>query len=350
MEMSEKRVVEATLQKDHMETIGVKKYLENNPTAGDMIQTAFGSLKVYRLNRALIYGDPPLISPGTDTFQMATRVLDESTTYPHTQMVIDMNSRAVVEPLAQHKNCTILADVWSKGFFHWMLEALPKVIILESTGFKGTYFVPHGGTFIKESLEYLDISSDRVAHCSGPFTVEDCFVTDKFPHHQLAHHPEIMEMLRTKLLNKIHGRPPEQTTRIYIQRSHSRRILNEYDLFKLISSYNFNVLSMENLILKEQIRYMSGADFLISPHGAGIVHALFMKPGSIIVELFSSKHINPCCLHIMSKLNHRYYMVAEHLNRAPSPFSPNYFKNNWLAHIKANLPVLKHVLEHELKS
>lgn len=348
--MSKKRVDEAMSQKDRMETIAVGKYLEQTPTGGDIIQTAFGALKVYRLNRALIYGHPPLISPDADTAGTVTRVLDESTTYPHTQMVVDINSQAAVEPSAHYKNVTILDDVWSKGFFHWMLEALPKVILLESAGFKGTYFVPHGGAFIRESLAYLDIASDRIALSSGPFTVEDCFVTDRFPHHQLAHHPEILDTLRTRLLNKVKGKPSEQATRIYIQRNHSRRILNEYDLFKLLSTYKFNVLSIENLILTEQIRYMSGADFLISPHGAGIVHALFMKPGSTIVELFSSKHVNPCCLHIMSRLNHRYYMVTEHLNRAPSPFSPNYFKNNWLAHIKANLSVLKHILRHELSS
>ncbi len=136
--------------------------------------------------------------------------------------------------------------------------------------------------------------------------------------------------------------------RVYFRRNHRRIVLNQSELSQLLRRYHFTELVPESISLADQIRMMTQVRFLIAPHGAGIIHALFMPEKSVVAELFSARYVNPCCMSVISHRNHRYYMVPEHLNGIPEDFSDNYFDGYGKADMTANLPVLKHILRHEL--
>lgn len=100
--------------------------------------------------------------------------------------------------------------------------------------------------------------------------------------------------------------------RIYIARQNpslSRRIDNELQLMEVLFKYGFQRVVMENYSLKEQIAISAGANCLVAPHGAGMVNCLFMKPQSLIIELFPTTYINPYMLPIIDSLQHRYFMI-----------------------------------------
>jgi hypothetical protein len=63
----------------------------------------------------------------------------------------------------------------------------------------------------------------------------------------------------------------------------------------------FERYTLEEMALADQIRLFSGAEVVVAPHGAGLVHLLFGRDLSV-VELFPEH-----------KIPHHYYCLAEML-------------------------------------
>jgi hypothetical protein len=205
------------------------------------------------------------------------------------------------------------------NFWHWVMESLIRVVTAQEAGFSGSCIIPAAAekqTFVADSLDMLGVSRDRILLYDGhPWHVECLMVPEPIKAtHDLRHLPGLMDILRSKLMAAC----PRQTLpprRIYIAREDQileRRVVNETELVDLIKSYGFERIVMEHLSLPEQICLMSNADALVTPHGSGMVHSLFMKPGSLVIELFSNQYVNPCMLPVMDHLHHRYYMFSNH--------------------------------------
>jgi len=118
-----------------------------------------------------------------------------------------------------------------------------------------------------------------------------------------------------------------------------RRVVNEEALWAILAGFGFQKVVMEDMALGEQIRLAASADNLVAPHGAGMVHCLFMPANSLVIELFSSNYLNPCMLPVISHLQHRYFMV-------PSPAIPG--QTDCRGDIKAYLPMVEMTLRREL--
>ena len=55
-----------------------------------------------------------------------------------------------------------LVGTWCAGFWHWMMEYLPKLLMAETLGFGGKYIIPPvSSNFIVESLLLLDEAATR---------------------------------------------------------------------------------------------------------------------------------------------------------------------------------------------
>lgn len=212
------------------------------------------------------------------------------------------------------------------NFWHWMMEALAKVVMAHACGFNGYYIVPpkySQSGFIRESLELIGIHPDRLCVYDGqPWRVERLFLPQHIDgNHQLCKYPFIIDHLRSMLMKSL--TPTRHSyDRIYIARGNpnlTRRILNETQLLEILFKFGFQRVLMENHSLKDQIAISAGAKFLVAPHGAGAVHCLFMPAESTVVELFPTTYINPCMLPVIDRLRHRYFMIpSSHLKVSES--------------------------------
>lgn len=208
-----------------------------------------------------------------------------------------------------------LLGPWNQGFWHWMMEFLPRVVVAEMAGFKGTYIIPPSpAPFIKESLQILGLDSDRTMICENGrnFRVNRLFLPRRIAAGSDPTYLTILRRLRDRLLEGVSAHPHSQG-RFYISRKNAgngRKILNEPELTDLLRDFGFQALFMEEMSLNEQIRTMSGAGWLIGPHGAGMFHSLMMPEFSSVMELFAPTYINPCMTSAMELLGHRYYMIT----------------------------------------
>ena len=72
----------------------------------------------------------------------------------------------------------------------------------------------------------------------------------------------------------------------FILRNGTREITNIDFVKNKLQSYNVNYIYLENHSVKEQIEKIANTDILIGVHGAGLSWCIFMKNGSILLEMY----------------------------------------------------------------
>lgn len=203
-----------------------------------------------------------------------------------------------------------LAGRWSSGFWHWLNEQLPAVLLAESIGFTGKYLVPAGGAFIAESLRLLGIDDERVHQDRGEILqLEEAWVLEPIKGQELHRPPHLLQTLRDRLLASVSGVESSCGPYIYVSRNRSgraRQVVNEADISSLLDRFGYQILHFEQLSLTEQLVAARGAEVLVGPHGAGMSHALFMPPGGTVIEFFSPQYVNVCIYSALQLLKLNY--------------------------------------------
>jgi capsular polysaccharide biosynthesis protein len=130
----------------------------------------------------------------------------------------------------------------------------------------------------------------------------------------------LLRALRNELLQSIEP-PPRAPKRVYISRrlaARGRRVANEEELTALLERYGFGCYAMESLSLREQLALMMQAEVLIGPHGAGILHCLFMPEHSTVIELYAEGFEEKTNRAALELLRHRHLsFVAQDVRGDP---------------------------------
>ena len=77
--------------------------------------------------------------------------------------------------------------------------------------------------------------------------------------------------------------------RIYIKRAGARKLINGEELAQKLG---FVTVIPEEHSVKEQLEHFYNADIVLCPHGANSTNCLYMRPGSVFIEVFSDRWIN----------------------------------------------------------
>lgn len=210
----------------------------------------------------------------------------------------------------------LLCGIWDYQFWHWMMDYIPKAVIAEAAGFTGKYLVPRISGFVEESLDMLGISQARLVEYDGTLArISSLLVVEAIEGFKdLPYYPALVHELRNRLLasstRKPGGNAPE---RLYVARKipeRPRKVTNEVELMKLLKRFGFHKVYMEELPLREQIGLASSARAMVGPHGAGMVHALFMPERSLVIEFFSPYYVLTSQVSTLALFGHRYYSIV----------------------------------------
>ena len=221
-----------------------------------------------------------------------------------------------------------LSGYWSGGFWHWITEYLLKAVIAESEGYKGAYLIPPNKKFCYESLLALGVSASRIIENKLNFSyVEKLYITKSISgSHQLKEHQWLIHKLRKMVFpESIAEKTNQGGNLLYVSRRNPPRggcVINEDDVINTVKKFNGKIIYMEDLNFQEQIKLDMQSAALISPHGAGMVHCMFMPKKSLIIELFSPIRVMPCMYPVIDALNHDYRMITSHTTSS-SPYKFN---------------------------
>jgi hypothetical protein len=80
--------------------------------------------------------------------------------------------------------------------------------------------------------------------------------------------------------------PRSQKSITFILRKGSRRITNIDYVKERLLRYSINYVFLEDHTIHEQLQIIANTDVLIGVHGAGLTWAVFMKNGSLLIEMY----------------------------------------------------------------
>lgn len=201
------------------------------------------------------------------------------------------------------------------NYWHFTLEVLPKIMVMEKLGYKGKYLVnAHGCS--KEFLELLGFPEERVIYCGFMKVIhaKKVYMFDECYGIELG--GKWLDDTRKFIIDRIesrHGSLIDENSpkRIYVSRVGTRRIINENQLIDYLKPNGFEVVVPEKYSILEQMKLFANVDILVTPHGANSTNVLYSKKGTTFVECFGHSWVNPCMVTTVDLLDLDYHMICE---------------------------------------
>jgi capsular polysaccharide biosynthesis protein len=221
-------------------------------------------------------------------------ILREQNAETHIEKSLGIVSRHAKAESPSLESAVSLVSAASYNFYHWVIDSLPKVTLAEACGFKGSYVVPALGVnpIVQESLILLGIDASRIVPMEYPvLTVYDLWFPTHFHGHLMEDTPELHAEFRQQMLAGASKISVPTRRKLYVKRSAARRIrfiVNADEVETLLASFGFDAFEMERMTLREQVALMAQASCLLGPHGAGILHSLWMPRQSTVIEILPS--------------------------------------------------------------
>ncbi|MFN6962556.1 MAG: glycosyltransferase family 61 protein [Pyrinomonadaceae bacterium] len=177
-------------------------------------------------------------------------------------------------------------NIWGTGYHHWLTEVAPKLFLFEQQIRQGTFILPERTPeFIFEFLS--EFGFDNYVHRKGnAFVRELQVITNPNSGHYSAGH---LAPLLKAVLEK-YGQCVPARRRIYVSRRNSRgrKVVNDAEVSEFLASRGFEILELENVRFRDQVRIFSSCELLISIHGAALTNLMFMPAGGRVVEFYPS--------------------------------------------------------------
>lgn len=204
-----------------------------------------------------------------------------------------------------------IVDTWSTGYFHWLTDALPRLMAASARAQNSPVLLPHyyqDYPYIAESLKFLNIPFHYYNIYEPYLKVKTLWL----PSHTAEcgnYNKTIINHLRNKFLASYTATPHRK---IYISRlkAHKRKINNEAEVVAVMEQWGYEVHYFEDYSFARQVGLMAETKTLISLHGAGLTNMLFMPAGGQVMELRNrgEAHLN-CFYSLASDLGHAYYYL-----------------------------------------
>ena len=196
---------------------------------------------------------------------------------------------------------------------HWLMDGVLRLAVLEGAGLaKETKLIlPNRLNKFIEPIEALGYGPERYdGLLEGHWEAEHLLVPSYVAPPGYMR-PWALHWLRGRL--GVEDKPAGKR-RLWISRSRARwrRLVNEDELLPILKKAGFEVVEMENLSFRDQVKTFSQAGVVAGPHGAGMTDLLFAPHGIRVLEFFSPGFVNPVFYSMASALEQDYgYAVGE---------------------------------------
>jgi hypothetical protein len=205
-----------------------------------------------------------------------------------------------------------VTDVWSKGYFHWLTDVLPRLFSIQDRLQESTLLLPSSyqhEDYIVSSLKPFFLREiefvDEIVSCANL----------RIPTHTAPtgnYNETAIRGVREIYTNFYKGNSANcnNLEKIYISRgkAEKRKVSNEADCIAVVKEFGFKTVYLEEYSFQEQVEIMLNARYLISNHGAGLTNMIFMRPNGKVLELRKKEDLhNNCYFSLTSALDLKYF-------------------------------------------
>ncbi len=180
----------------------------------------------------------------------------------------------------------------TRGIYHWMIDRMPELAFITDGG-PGTETVKvlsadRSPGFERATLDILGLG-DRVVHVGDAIFVRHLLYSRVGFGGCLgwSHMQSVFGRLVDYALAEARRHGAETPERIYISRRDAKRrvMTNELELEADLKALGFTVWEFSKIPLWHQIALLNQARVVVAPHGAGLAHIVYARPGTQVVEI-----------------------------------------------------------------
>ncbi len=187
----------------------------------------------------------------------------------------------------------------STNYFHWMLECLPRMRLLEKyiPILDGIVMPATLLPFHYESLAVLGVTPEKLIPCTAQMNVEleNLFVPKYFSRDNPPTwlHKWYKENFLSAELEALERLPRRK---LYISRADAgiRRCDNDDELSARLAKLGFERILLTGMSFMDQARLFFSAEKIVAHHGAGLANLVFCRPDTELLEIFSKHWLAPC--------------------------------------------------------
>lgn len=249
--------------------------------------------------------------------------------------------------ITRFDNILYLTNSNSHNFFHWFLDVLQKLEFIsgnhdELFNSKLKIIIPNGheNTFSKKSLQAFNLNFYHQNKNEIIFSNKSILLPDIAP---TGNYRKKIILKLSQRLKNYWIKKYKRSKKIYISRKNSekRKLINENEIIPILKMYNFTIVDFDTLNFEEQISYTLKSEIIVSVHGAGLTHMLWMKKKGKVLEIRARGNCNDnCYFTLASDLGRNYFYVnaeqtnPKKLNDSDLIIDKNDFKSQLLKMLK----------------
>ena len=186
-------------------------------------------------------------------------------------------------PRATPDTVAVLTTGPNHNYYHWLIEALPRLDLYERSGIAiDRFYTPIQTRFQRETLALLGIPRERIVPATRHAHLAPARLVVSSFHGSLSRAKT--DFLFRRLTADV-GPWAGPAPRIFISRRGPRSIVNEREVLRALRPLGFERLRLEGMPLAEQIAVFSRAECVIGPHGAGLTNLAFCRSRTQVIEI-----------------------------------------------------------------
>jgi len=215
----------------------------------------------------------------------------------------------------------------SGNYGHMLLDCFSRLHLLQAAGLRlgdMRHVILPGpeNEWCISLAESLGVKRRQMLFGSGFGLIQaDELYATSFPGLRRNYPPWVPQFLRKALPTK--ACPAPRKRRLYVQRLGTRKIINEAAVVELLENWGFEIYEPESS--QQQFQDFRDAEAVIGCHGAGLTNIVFCEPGTPVIEMIPSDHIQPYyyTLAASSSLKYHYICVSSEQHRPEGSFGPS---------------------------
>ena len=247
----------------------------------------------------------------------------------------------------------LLSTLAGHVYYHWMFDLLPRLDLLRRSEIdlqEIDWFVVNSldKPYQKETLSLLDIPSSKIIESDRHSHIQATeLIVPSFPGYLDWVEPGTIEFLRQTFLPQVSLAKTSSAQKIYVSRAKakSRQLVNEAEVARLLASYGFKTIFLEEMSVLEQIAIFANAETIVTPHGSGLTNLVFCSPDTKVIEIFSPNYIRTDYWMISQYLQlQHYYTVGQSFDC--QSLRNLMYQNSLTEDILVKIDSLELILEH----